>query len=511
MHVVTEDDEFSLRRVSMLLFVTYSLFIFAVTSPPPLYATMASSLHFDVSGASTILAAQTMGSAIGKVTCGFFIDSLGGSKSILCSHILIAISLLLISFSETLYQVVICASIMEFVGSPVWPGHAMIIRGWFPTARLSDAFWVLSMSSRCSDMTSKLLYGVLQGWVSWRSCLRIAAFFCLINVCVTAFEHSDTKPAATQTNNNTEVTQPRRNSILAKSREMLFSGLQIMRDKRFLISATALSLLTITKRIGQLIPLYFSMQAHGILTDGQSATISLVFPAGLFTGILIFGGMYGRLESVSKIRLCTWLNVVSVLCCVALAFLSPPAYEDGTTEERCRYNDNINCPLIANSRLLVFIKAALLFVCACGIATSFYIIPSVFSVQFGGKNTGTVSAFLDFFGMSISALFIRCVVGPVIDSNWGWAGIWAILSITTTLGMVVTIFSQRQLYISGLGSEPPGARKVCSCSTARASNSTSHWSWWWLVPGTEVPRVAPPRRYQELSTMTGSRLSKSDS
>jgi MFS family permease len=479
---------------------------------------------FDAGFVATLLAAQTMGNAVGKVGGGFLVDSVGGTRAVVLSTIVMAFCLTGMSSAATAHQVMVTAAIMELVGSPVWPAHAVIIRGWFPSARLSDAFWVLSMASRGADMGSKAFYGVLQGFMDWRQCLQVASVLCISNCLLTLAKHSDVhqgRAVEADRYSRVEVVDGSgrptdsdgtggsdgdgsstdtcaEKDVIENEKGALRTGFDILTDRRFLISTSGLALHTLTKRAGQLMPVYFFATAQGALSKGQAASIGLVFSAGIFVSILVFGRLYGRIGPVAKVRLCAWLTTGSVAAALALSQM-----EDGP-----------------GSR--VGMRAALVFCFAAGIGVSYYVVPGVFSVRFGGRSTGVVSAFQDFVSMGLSAVFLQLVVRPLLSTpEAGWSAVWAVCAAIAAIGSGVTVMAQRQLHIEGLGSGGPGTDRCCASAqrrltrrgTPRANTDGTHsgsparkasktegspWSWWWLLPGTTVNFQAPVR-YMELA------------
>lgn len=212
--VAGEEDEAATERPSFwrgaLVFATYSMYIWGVSSLPPCYPAMQADLGiryawlldtvdqqwrykkpfqgchppnlpacptrttvpsyspFSSGDTAGILATQTAGAATGKIVAGFIADGFGGRRTYAMAVFALGMGVLLLSFTTTKWQIAVVGFLLEACGSPIWPAHAVIVRGWWPPTLYSDGFWVMSTSSRATDITSKLVYGELLEAMQWR-------------------------------------------------------------------------------------------------------------------------------------------------------------------------------------------------------------------------------------------------------------------------------------------------------------------------------------------------------
>lgn len=156
MQIVEENVKVTTIWISLGIFITYYLSLVCLNCPSPLFSVIKTELDVSVSAMATVHSVQTFGVAIGKIPSGFAADLLGGSRCIYGSLIAMVLCLIAMSFSQTYLQIILSFPLLELFGSPLWPACAVIIRGWFPTNQLTDAFWVLSLASRAGDMSGKV-------------------------------------------------------------------------------------------------------------------------------------------------------------------------------------------------------------------------------------------------------------------------------------------------------------------------------------------------------------------
>ena len=77
-----------------------------------------------------------------------------------------------------------------------------------------------------------------------------------------------------------------------------------------------------------------------------------------------------------------------------------------------------------SSYFILFLEAILAFAIAFGVSTSYYIIPGLFSVLFGGEKRGAMaSACLDCFAYVCASTFLLLQKG-IVSSPIGWSGVW---------------------------------------------------------------------------------------
>lgn len=433
------------RRV--LLFTTYFASIMGVGLPPLLYASMVNDGMFTAAEASTILGIQTIGSesaradtpvsatcfsracarpcaaSAGKFAAGFVADALGGRRANLAAFAAVSAALALLSAAPSLHVVAVCAFAVEAANAPIWPAHARIIRGWFPADGLAGAFWILSVSSRGTNLLAGLFYGAALSVASWRAVALLGAAFSVAGLALCT-RHLDAPSAAV-------VAVPG----AARPARALASVRKVVRERSFWVASASLAALTVVKRMGQAMPVYFFSVAPDVLDSGTAAQVAIVFQAGLASSVLVGGYAYARLGRRGKVLLCAALHAATVVACVALALLRRPAGDAAAVAGR----------------------AALTFAVAAGVGVSYYLPPGIFSVQLGGRErTGVVSALMDVVGYGTSAVFLLAME-PVIEGastgpaagvafGTGWSGVWLIIAGAGVVALVFSAYFHWQLH-----------------------------------------------------------------
>lgn len=92
----------------------------------------------------------------------------------------------------------------------------------------------------------------------------------------------------------------------------------------------------------------------------------------------------------------------------------------------------------------IALRAGVVFVTALGVGLPYYVPAGMFAVQFGGKNSGVVSAYLDTVSFAVSGGFMASL-GPVLDEPHGWSIVWAILA-----GIALLMLLLQLLFLRGL-------------------------------------------------------------
>ena len=176
---------------------------------------------------------------------------------------------------------------IEFTAGPAWPSHNEMVRGHFGTAVLGNGIQTISLASRSSDMVGKVMYGsMLYAGISWRWVARLAAAICAIGAFLSVM-HKDS---------HFKVNVRRDVSL----RDIFDRTVNVLRRKRYWIAVCMYMLLTILKKSGQLVPVYFSNTSDpSLVNSGVAAWLGTIFQLGLLLGI--FGGGYVY-NSVSKTK-----------------------------------------------------------------------------------------------------------------------------------------------------------------------------------------------------------------
>tara|TARA_B110001452_G_C15211681_1_gene420245 strand:- start:293 stop:1678 length:1386 start_codon:yes stop_codon:yes gene_type:complete len=411
---------FSAAR-KLLFFSTYLMYICVNTVNGPLMPAMKVSLDFTSHDGATIAAVQTVGISAGKLVYGGWpVDACGARRTYAATMLLIGVLACTYSIQTAAPGVAAVAFLVEFFSTPAYPCHVQLIRGWMPADDVGAGFWLLGMSSRVGDMLSKLSYGSLLSVLAWQQLTLLAAGLGGFAALVGGALHSDTPTAR-----NAPGVRASPAELRAVLRRMLCSG-------RFWLAASAASATTCMKRtLEMLVALFFFDCGGGFVSQGAAAQLAMTWSGGLATSVLVAGWLFNRLPPRGKLALMAALMSTTVLCCAALSSLAR---------------------VEAASWDAVGVRAVLVFVAALGVGMPYYVPTGIFSVQFGGANSGVVSAYLDTASFAVSGAFIYAL-GPIFDGSAGWATVWGIMAVTGVVMMVLQLAFLRMLLYTSPTSE----------------------------------------------------------
>ena len=263
-------------------------------------------------------------------------------------------------------------------------------------------------------MLSKLGYGSLLAVARWWQLTWGAAALALSAVLLGGWAHADT-PAARDA--------PGVRLSLAELRSALR---HMLCARRFWLGAAATSCATCIKRsLETLSPLFF-FDASPLVDEGRAAQLAVAWSLGLALSVLVGGALFNRLRSPrGKMLLMGGLMAGSALGCAAMSLLS-------------------RAP--AESWRAVALRATVVFLTALGVGLPYYVPSGMFAVQFGGRHSGVVSAYLDSVSFAISGIFMEVVMGRALDDHQrGWSVVWGILS-----GVAVAMTALELAFLHGL-------------------------------------------------------------
>ncbi len=159
---------FSPARTTLCI-STYLLYIVVNTVNGSLMPAMKADLGFTSGVGAQIAGLQTFGISLGKLLFGGWpVDACGARRTYAFTMLLVSVLALGYSFSRGAASVALLAFCVEFFSTPTYPCHVNWIRGWLPDARVDHGFWLLGMSSRIGDVSSKMIFGWLLHTLTWQ-------------------------------------------------------------------------------------------------------------------------------------------------------------------------------------------------------------------------------------------------------------------------------------------------------------------------------------------------------
>ena len=173
---------------------------------------------------------------------------------------------------------------------------------------IGQGIQIISLSSRCSDLFGKAVYGsMLYKHFSWRYILRLASLLCFLCAILSRY-HQDSVKIPDIRNSNVTIQEIRDRTI------------RILCRKRFWSGALVMLFLTLLKneRDG-LMPVYFH-DTSSLVNEGSASWYAAIFQLGLLSSIFIGGTFYNKIiNGKNKRLLCVSLLVFGVLLSAALA------------------------------------------------------------------------------------------------------------------------------------------------------------------------------------------------
>jgi MFS family permease len=102
------------------------------------------------------------------------------------------------------------------------------------------------------------------------------------------------------------------------------------------------------------------------------------------------------------------------------------------------------------------LAVAALFVFGLTVAAPYYLPPSVFSNEFGGKHCGLLVGLVDVAGYSASMLYL--IAGGRMVKAWGWQSMIQLLLVTAVVATLITIWFAFEDYRRFIPSSSKGQR-----------------------------------------------------
>ena len=383
------------------LFVcTYIISMLSINSLPAVYNPMTDENILTAATATQVVGFESYGIAFGKLCFGASSDMFGPRRVMGICFIVMTFLLFLFSFGSNMYFIALLAFTLEAANSSIWPSHICIVRGWYSKANTAEGTRLLGISSRGGAMLANGLYGILlMLGMYWRSIIRYVTIpLCILGVVLSRF-HRDTRSQADFIGEVASTEAWKKNAKI------------VLSAKDFWFTAISLGCCTVVKRMGVITPIFFYATSKSIISVGDSVAMGIIYQLGLLCGTTVGGHYYAKLKKDHKAKalLLRKLNFLSTGCGISLGFFSLIAQNN-------------------SSGFMLFLEATLAFLMAFGVSTSYYVIPALFSVVFGGeKRGGMVSAFLDCFGYLFTSTFLLLQKG-IISSPLSWSGVWCLIA-----------------------------------------------------------------------------------
>ena len=396
-----------------LIFTTYACVIFAISSPLTSYPAMQKDVPgFDQSSSFFVIGVATAGTGLGKILPGYLVARFGARKTYLFLILTLGLLCSTLSICNSVGTIAIVQFFIEFSAGSAWPSHNEIVRGHFGSNMLGKGIQTISLSSRSSDMVGKLMYGsILYVGISWRWVARLAAALCIVGA-VLSSQHRDSHQKA----------DVRREASL---RDIFNRTVDILCRKRYWQAVGVYMLLTVLKKSGQLIPVYFlNTSDPKLVNTGIASWLGTLFQCGLLIGIFGGGYLYNSISNIKKKGLVLTLLLMSTGAGVALVIVGVH---------------------VTNSAAMLVFRGGLVVIFATGVGLAYYIPIGIFVVKIGKEDTATVSALMDIVGYAFGSLFFVAVLTPMVE-YLGWFWVWSFYAGVSFLSAILANGFLNMLY-----------------------------------------------------------------
>ena len=363
-----------------------------------------------------ILGWGTAGTLVGKLSTGFMADRFGGRKIFLFSigFCMLATGIFGLLSKEFFFSLAFFVAM--FAKSAGWPSMANLIRAWFPKNWRGRIWGTLSSSSMSSSFFTSFAMGSLLLIMSWRwviaSSLPIAGIITILLFLYLKQSPTDVGMQAMPSIDGDDASDNQKNPHHLDNASLKEALMNFLQSPRFWLICISIMALTILMAFQSFIPIY--LKEVFVLSSGNAAIASSVFPLGSMFSVLIGGFVYDKITKKRRAYVLGCMMIIATLCVLTLLQLLKTNSQDS------------NSLWVALSAIMIYG----LMIAPC------YLIPmSVFSVDFGGKHCGVLVGIIDAAGYLASMVF-EFLGGAITDQVDGWQ---KLLSIILDISMIGTI------------------------------------------------------------------------
>ena len=342
---------------------------------------------------SRVLTLSTVAIALGKLVLGFVIDRCGGVRSLKIALCALSVLMARIATAQTFNVFAVSWILVDFIFSACWPACIKAIHEFFPPNQWVSSIGMLVMAARIGNAAAFSSFALLLSWVAnyntssssqpWRYVFGASSAIQLIPLILLTYFGSPKQPAqdtTTEYSNNAtlnEIAMPKDSSpsILSIIRKQLTSV-------RFWLHLTSRSCLMIFISFLMFVPTYMK-SAYG-MTSSAAAQVASVFALGCLLSVTVGSKPYSSSTTGQRTTLLsTFLGCATLISFVQLSHVS------GIIRPLS--------PLVGTICMFAWGFAASL---------PFYIPPSLFALEHGGKaSSATIADLFDVTGFLLLARF----------------------------------------------------------------------------------------------------------
>ncbi len=390
-------------------------------------------LGLDEAGYGDIAAWGMAGMIAGKLLTGVIADWLGGRRVFLIALSITAFLTITFSWGTSTTIFAAINFLMLFAMAASWPSMASLISVWYPPAKYGRVWGALATSSRLSASISLILLGTLLAASSWQNVFRAAGVMSLcVAACISFYLKASPKdaglPALEDPNApegpdrreepNTEQKSPH----FLDDKNPAQALWTFATSGRFWLICLSLMCTTVLMEFLIFLPLYLT-SFEGV-SSAQAAAWASAFPIGCLLALFVAGFIYDGVSRKGRVGLLGGLLGATSVCVAALWCLK-------------------GLPMIPDSFKFP-LAIVILFFYGFTLAPTFYLPPSVFSNEFGGKHCGLLVGLVDAAAYSASMLYL--IAGGRMVVAWGWQSVIELFFVVAVVATLITIWFASEDY-----------------------------------------------------------------
>jgi len=384
-------------------------------------------LGLDEAGYGDIAAWGMAGMIAGKLLTGVIADWLGGRRVFLMALSITAFLTAAFSWGTSTTIFAAINFFMLFAMAASWPSIASLISAWYPPTKYGRAWGAIATSSRLSASISLILLGSLLAITSWQNVFRVAGVVSLSVAAILFFylkaspkdvglpALEDSVAPGGFDNQDEPSTEPKAPHPLDDKNpaEALWA---FGKSGRFWLICSSLMCTTVLMDFLIFLPLYLS-SFEGV-SSTQAVSWAAAFPVGCLLALSVGGVLYDGVSRKGRVGLLGGLLGATSVCVAALWCLK-------------------GLPMIPDAFQFP-LAIVILFFYGLTLAPAYYLPPSVFSNEFGGKHCGLLVGLVDAAAFGASMLYL--IAGGRMVVTWGWQSVIQLFLVIAVVATLITIW-----------------------------------------------------------------------
>lgn len=342
---------------------------------------------------SRVLTLSTVAIALGKLVLGFVIDRCGGVRSLKIALCTLSILMARIATAQTFNVFAVSWILVDFIFSACWPACIKAIHEFFPPNQWVSSIGMLVMAARIGNAAAFSSFALLLSWVStnntssssqaWRYVFGASSAIQLIPIILLAYFGSPKRPAQDTMTDYSNISTSNDIAVPKDSSPSILSIIQKQfKSVQFWLHLTSRSCLMIFISFLMFVPTYMK-SAYGMTSSG-AAQVASVFALGCLLSVTVGSKPYSSSTARQRTALLSTL-----LGCATLISFVQLAHVSGLIRPLT--------PLVGTICMFAWGFAASL---------PFYIPPSLYALEHGGKaSSATIADLFDVTGFLLLARF----------------------------------------------------------------------------------------------------------